>query len=108
MRLRDIQIGMGNIGTKGRFADPNREYVPDPCLSRIAFLKRITSDPLDRTYPAENSRQQIAHSKVFDLPVALRSPDRRTLQEAVTVYRCSTYRSRVRWCRFRRNSEHRR
>src|SRR6516164_8186050 len=84
MRLRDIPIGIRHIRTKGRSTDANRKDVFDPSLARIASLKRITSYPLDRSYTAENRRQQIAHGQVFDLPVAVGGPDHRTLQKAMS------------------------
>src|SRR6516165_7592727 len=85
MRLRDIQVGIGNIGTKGRSRDPNREHVPHPCLSRIALLKRITPYPLNRRHPTENRRHQIAHGQIFDLLFALCGSDPRTLQKTTLV-----------------------
>jgi Na+/melibiose symporter-like transporter len=40
---------------------------------------------LNGTYPAENRRQQIAHGQIFDLSVAIRGPNLRTLQKAMAM-----------------------
>ena len=80
--LRKVQIGVWRIRAKGRARDPNRQHVFDPCLTRVALPKRIAPDPLNGAYPAENGWQQIAHSEVFDFPIAIRGPDCRALQKA--------------------------
>ena len=74
MRLRDIQIGMRNIGTKGRASNPNGQYVSDPRPCWVTPLKPVAPDPLNRTCPAENGGQQIAHgwSSIFLSPSAVR------------------------------------
>src|SRR5208282_4323734 len=65
---------MRHIRTKGRPSDPNREYVFDPCLCRIALLKRIPADPVDGTCSAEKtgSKSPIARSSIVLSPSAVR------------------------------------
>src|SRR5271165_1165547 len=65
---------MRHIRTKGRPSDPNREYVFDPCLCRIALLKRIPADPVDGTCSAEKtgSKSPTARSSIVLSPSAVR------------------------------------
>jgi hypothetical protein len=80
MRPRNIQIVMRDAGTKRGSSDPNREQVLSPWLSRVALPKRrIVANPLNGAHLTENSRQQITHDEVFDLPVSGCGPDGRAL-----------------------------
>src|SRR5271169_3665912 len=65
---------MRHIRTKGRPSDPNREYVFDPCLCRIALLKRIPADPVDGTCSAEKtgSKSPTPRSSIVLSPSAVR------------------------------------
>jgi hypothetical protein len=83
MERRHVEIGMRDIGSESRAGDANRLSLFRPWLRPIAFLERITADPLDGAQSAEYCRQQIADREIFDFPVATYGSDRRTLQEAV-------------------------
>ncbi len=83
VRPGDEQIGMRQIGAKGRAGDANGGHILGPCLGRIGFRETIAADPLDGLHPAENGRQQIAGDEILDLPVAVRGADRGAPEEAI-------------------------
>src|SRR6516164_8486420 len=80
---------MRNIGTQSRASDADRHHVSDPGLGRITLSVAIAPDPLNRTYPAENSRQQITHRQIFDPSFAICGSDRRAFQKTMKII--STY-----------------
>ena len=79
MRLRDKQIGTRHARTESRPSDANREDILDPSLVRVGSLEPVAGDPLNGARPAEDGRQQITYGEVFNLLIAICSPDLRAL-----------------------------
>jgi hypothetical protein len=55
-----------HIGTKSRSNNANRQYILDPCRSRITLPVRISSDPLKGARSPENGGEQVADDKVLN------------------------------------------